>query len=500
MNFKKYRILFAALAVMAGVAFGQSVAHAADLSSLLNPTTTETETEEEEDEEEPKEELASAVLAEKLNAKIIGSAGSYVSVGESGVFDIDRSDSEYIEEDDLSVLTRVTWFSSDTSVITVDSSTGSYRGVTAGNASIYLTGYADYKYTSSTGIISYESEELFKYSINISVLPNLSGLTFDKTQESVFVNAKGVAKGDDGAGYAEFTISGIDYIFDSSKDAGALNITADTNDFSYKMEQNVLKLYCNKAGDVTVNVGIGPVNKELLLHVTRIKQKGSTSVLLVNGKSTTLKLVRVEESGGSAETVDPSEITWKASNGRVSVSDTGKVKAKKLGATCIRGTYQGFTYFWVVNVCTPTKAKVISAGRQIAKGVYSQPRRMSEGYYDCSSLVWRAYKPYGYNFGSNYNAPVAATEGNYLYNKGKMIDGAIGKSNTQKLKLRPGDLLFEGGANNGRWNGIYHVEMFAGYTVSGVDDDGKPVYANTWVNRPDGYYGYGTANDYVGRP
>ena len=125
---------------------------------------------------------------------------------------------------------------------------------------------------------------------------------------------------------------------------------------------------------------------------------------------------------------------------------------------------------------------------------------MSEGYYDCSSLVWRSYKPYGYSFGSSYTAPVAASEGLYLYNKGKMVAGGIGKANTQKMKLRPGDLLFEGGASNGRWNGIYHVEMFAGYTVNSVDSDGKPVYANTWVNRPDGYYGYGTANDMVGRP
>ena len=382
----------------------------------------------------------------------------------------------------------------------MDSSTGAYRGVKAGNTSIYVTGYADYKYTSTSGTVSYESEELFKYSINISVLPSLTGLTFDKTEESIFINAKGMAAGEEGAGYAQFTISGVDYVFDSSKDAGAFNITADTSYFSYKVEQNVLKLYCSKAGDVKVTVGIGPVSKELLLHVTKIKQKGNVSRLLVKGKSDTLKLVQASESGAASVEVDPSEITWSASNGKVSVSDSGRVKALKQGATCIKASYKGYTYCWVVNVCTAKKAKVIAAGRQIAKGVYSQPRRMSQGYYDCSSLVWRAYKPYGYNFGSNYYAPVAATEASYLYNRGRMIDGAIGKNNTQKLKLRPGDLLFEGGANNGRWGGIFHVEMFAGYTVSGFDKNGKPVYANTWVNRADGCYGYGTANDYVGRP
>ena len=154
----------------------------------------------------------------------------------------------------------------------------------------------------------------------------------------------------------------------------------------------------------------------------------------------------------------------------------------------------------MVNVSSDTKAKVIAAGQEIAKGTYSQPRRMSAGYYDCSSLVWRAYKPYGYNFGTNLTAPVAASEAKYLSDRNKLISGAIGKANTQGLKLQPGDLLFEGGQANGRWGGIYHVEMFRGYAISSIDSDGKPVYMNTWVNRVDGCYGYGTANDYVGRP
>lgn len=464
-------------------------------------STTTSATSEEEEEEEEREELASALLTEKPGAKKLGSAGSYVTVGESGTFDIDRTDSKHIASDDLELLTRVTWFSSDTSIITVDSSTGSYRGVKAGNASIQITGYADYKYTSSSGAVSYDSEELFKYSVNISVIPNLSTLTFDKTEETIYVNAKGMASGEAGVGCAEFTLSGTgDYVFDSSKDAGAINVTAGTKYFSYRMDQNVLRLYCSKAGDINVTVNIGSATKELTLHVVKLKQKGNVSKLLVKGKSMTLKLSQVSESGGSAETVDPSLITWTASNSRVSVSPSGKVTGKKLGATCIKASYQGYTYFWVVNVSTAKKAKVIVLGKEIAKGTYSQPRRMQEGYYDCSSLVWRAYMPYGYKFGSNYVAPVAASEAAYLYDRGKMIPGAIGEKNTKKLKLRPGDLLFEGGAANGRWGGIYHVEMFAGYTVTSIDANGKPVYANTWVNRSDGCYGYGTANDYVGRP
>ena len=499
MKYKRLSLLLAALAVSMGLNLTPLQAIAADTGNTTTTSETSEDDEDEDEEEiEEKKELASAVLTEKPNAKKLGAAGGYVMTGESGSFDIDRSYSKYIEEDDLDILTRLTWFSSDATILTVDSSTGTYRGIKAGNVSVTVYGYADYKSSSMVG--AYESDELFHYTVKLSVLPDLKNITFDKTEESIFINAKGMAKASDDVGVAEFTLSGTDYIFDGSKDAGAIAITADTKYFSYKMEENVLKLYCSKAGDVNVTVNIGPVSKELVLHVTKVKQSGSVSQLLVQGKSTGLKLLQVSKSGGSSQKVDPSLIEWSSSNSRVTVDSSGRVRAKKLGASCIKAKYQGYTYYWVVNVSSAKKAKVIAVGRDIAKGTYSQPRRMQQGFYDCSSLVWRAYKPYGYNFGSNTYAPVAASEANYLYNRGKMIAGAIGKSNTQKLKLRPGDLLFEGGAANGRWGGIYHVEMFAGYTISSVGSDGKPVYANTWVNRTDGCYGYGTANDYVGRP
>ena len=453
------------------------------------------------DDETTKEELASAVLTEKQNAKVIGSAGSYINVGATGVFDIDRSDSKHITEDDLLTLTRVTWFSNDTTVLTVDSSTGSYRGIKAGRTTVYVTGYADYKYTSATGAVTYEEEKLFGYSINISVLPSMTAAAIDRVEAEIYISAAGMAYGSDGAGFAEFVISGTgDYVFDSTSAPEAISVKASTKNFSYKVQDNVLTVFCSKAGENTVTASFGDKTFTITLHVTKLKQKGSSSLLLVKGKSSTLKLYSVSEAGGTAKKIDPSQITWKASNSRVSVSASGKVKAKKLGATCIRGTYQGYTYYWVVNVCTAKKAKVIAAGQEIAKGIYSQPRRMSAGYYDCSSLVWRAYQPYGYNFGTNYTAPVAASEAKYLYDRGKMIAGAIGKTNVQKLKLRPGDLLFEGGEANGRWGGIYHVEMFKGYGISSIDSSGKPIYMNTWVNRVDGCYGYGTSNDYVGRP
>ena len=502
MNFNKIHAALFALVLGFCVLGDGFTSYAAELTpevvSDLRAATTDTVSENEEADEEDKEELASAVLTEKPGAKKLTAKGSYVSVGESGTFDIDRSDTDSFDPEDLETLTRVTWFSSDTSVLSVDSSTGSYRGVSAGHVKVYVTGYADYKITSPTGAVSFSNDELFKVSIKISVLPDLSRVAFDTTEADIYINASGIAKGKSGAGCASFTLTGTDFIFDQSTDPGAVFVTADTKYFSYSVSNNVFTLFCSKTGDRTVTVRIGPKTMELKLHVKKLKQKGSVSKLVVKGKSTTLSLYQAE--GEGFKKIDPALIKWKASNSRATVDSNGKVRAKKVGATCIRGTYKGYTYYWMVNVSTAKKAKVIAAGREIAKGTYSQPRRMQEAYYDCSSLVWRAYKPYGYNFGSDYYAPVAASEAKYLYDRGKMIPGAIGKTNTTKLKLKPGDLLFEGGATNGRWGGIYHVEMFAGYSISSIGSDGKPVYINTWVNRPDGTYGYGTANDYVGRP
>lgn len=61
-----------------------------------------------------------------------------------------------------------------------------------------------------------------------------------------------------------------------------------------------------------------------------------------------------------------------------------------------------------------------------------------------------------------------------------------------------GDLMFETGANNGRDNGIYHVEMIVGYVCQGFGYNGKPILAVKWAARGDGCYG--ASGMPVGRP
>ena len=79
----------------------------------------------------------------------------------------------------------------------------------------------------------------------------------------------------------------------------------------------------------------------------------------------------------------------------------------------------------------------------------------------------------------------------HLANRNKLLKGGFSQKNAQTLKFKAGDLMFKTGASNGRYKGIYHVEMIIGYEFYGWDQNNKPVLLVKWANRPDGYYGYG---------
>ena len=77
--------------------------------------------------------------------------------------------------------------------------------------------------------------------------------------------------------------------------------------------------------------------------------------------------------------------------------------------------------------------------------------------FDCSSLVYRAYLAAGIDI-SNAGIYTAAEECRGLVNAGKTVSG----------ELMPGDLIFYGNSNNGRYMGIYHVAIYVG-KVNGID-------------------------------
>lgn len=86
---------------------------------------------------------------------------------------------------------------------------------------------------------------------------------------------------------------------------------------------------------------------------------------------------------------------------------------------------------------------------------YSQDKRMQQGWYDCSSLVYRLYKEVGINL-----PYVASTQGQYCYRNAMIIN---------KKDLQPGDLIFYSYEDNGQFRNISHVAIYVG--------DGKMVHA-----------------------
>lgn len=127
----------------------------------------------------------------------------------------------------------------------------------------------------------------------------------------------------------------------------------------------------------------------------------------------------------------------------------------------------------------------------------SQPKRMQEKFYDCSSLVWKSYHKNGVNFGIAYYAPVAADMGKWCVQHKKLVSGGLSRANIQNMKLNPGDVMFETGQKNGRYKGIYHVEMITGYIFYGFDRNGKAELGIQWATGDEKYYPMGQM---VGRP
>ena len=130
------------------------------------------------------------------------------------------------------------------------------------------------------------------------------------------------------------------------------------------------------------------------------------------------------------------------------------------------------------------------------KSRYSQSRRMEEGYYDCSSLAWRAYNKFGFNIMSTNYAPTAAAMGQFYDKNGRIVEGGLSDENVNKMVFEPGVLFFmECVANNGRYINVYHVEIISGYTFGGFNKLGKPIIGIEFANRAQNDF-----RGFVGKP
>ena len=104
---------------------------------------------------------------------------------------------------------------------------------------------------------------------------------------------------------------------------------------------------------------------------------------------------------------------------------------------------------------------------------YSQAKRDSGDYYDCSSLTYYAYKEAGITL-SYHGSNTAASQGQLLSDRGCEIDYE---------DIQPGDLIFYSFTRNGRYQNISHVAVYAGngYLVDASSSKGyvvfRPVYS-----------------------
>lgn len=388
----------------------------------------------------------------------------FMYIGSHGIFDIDHSNTELFPDYLMNILVGVNYQSSDDSVLSV-SSLGEYQALSTGSATVYVTGFDS------------EDNELFEKSFYFDVYPDMSDVTLE-TDSVTLYSIEG-----------SYTDSSIDikinspYVIDEYDGTAQVSVNSSNESMyvSYEIHDNVLTLSSYTPGSTDIVFTIN--GKEFLIHFKLVSIKMSaTSLLLTKGQTKQLKV------HGINEKVSFSSLSPK----KVSVTSSGKVKAKKQGNAVITAQIGNIKLGCVISVTTAKKKKVIALARKIAgSSEYDQAKRMQKGYYDCSSLVWRSYSPYGCNFGSASYAPVAADQAKWLAQRGKLLKGGFSKKNVQNLKLSAGDLLFETGADNGRFKGIYHVEMFTGYDLYGFDINGKPLVTAKWANRADGYYWYG---------
>ena len=133
---------------------------------------------------------------------------------------------------------------------------------------------------------------------------------------------------------------------------------------------------------------------------------------------------------------------------------------------------------------TPEEAERINLGGDVGSQAvknalarlgkpYSQAKRDSGDYYDCSSLTYYAYKEAGITL-SYHGSNTAASQGKLLSDRGCEVDYE---------DIQPGDLIFYSFTRNGRYQNISHVAVYAGngYLVDASSSKGcvvfRPVYS-----------------------
>lgn len=233
-----------------------------------------------------------------------------------------------------------------------------------------------------------------------------------------------------------------------------------------------------------VKIAVVVDGKQFVGQIKCIDPKPSEdNVLLKIGKTKRIKILGIPDS---------INVKFKSSDKNVaSVTKTGKIKSINKGTCTITADIGGITKVKIrVTVGKTYAAKAVLAAEKLLGLPYSQKLRMSAGYYDCSSFVWRVYKSVGYPLSEGDYAPVAADIAKILEGKWEIV--ANGFVNADLLK--PGDLIFYvGESGNGRYKNICHVAMYYGPKQKKINGKyvnvGQIIHANSCVELSD-YSGF----------
>lgn len=345
-------------------------------------------------------------------------------------------------------------------VVSVDQN-GNYMARSQGQEVVVVYGYAE------TGAL------VFQGRCRIMVHIDMTNVTLGADRLTGYVT-----------GYDSFTGKiPINSALELNGENSSLSCQSDDDEMSVSCELVNNELWISTYSDGSAKLTVTINGKEFIIYVKVARlEMSKTGFVGTRGKSAKLRVK------GTAD-----KAVWTSSNSSVvKVSNDGTIRCRKTGNAVITAKLGEARVGCAVSVISPKLLRVVNTAKKMgANWKYSQPKRMQKGYYDCSSLVWKSYKKAGKSFGNKSYAPVAADEAKWCASHKKMITKSYTWEQVQKMKLRPGDLIFKTGQKNGRYKGIYHVEMFVGYSVSGYDESGKPMIGELWAARAEGYGGGG---------
>ncbi len=180
------------------------------------------------------------------------------------------------------------------------------------------------------------------------------------------------------------------------------------------------------------------------------------------------------------------KVKYTSSNRSVAtISSRGVLTAKAPGAAVITARISGRKFACVVNVARNKNVWALLDEQAYILNNWSysqeQSKRNADGYYDCSSLVYRTFKKYeGIDFGNSYSA-WSGSEADWCDANVSQINYRYGN-----LKLQPADLgiCYTSDWKNGS---TWHATTFGYYQISGFNEKGKPYISEVWYNGSGGY-------------